>query len=151
MAARLLLVLTVIFGLIGIGHAQEPKGPDLKDLQGTWTVTAFRLAGKEFADEVIAKVTVVIEGDSFTVLVGNQPFSRATLKLDAAKKPAHIDLLCTEGPYKGQTHKGIIQLDKGVLMLCHSAEPATFGERPTAFSSTGENRRELAILEKMKK
>jgi uncharacterized protein (TIGR03067 family) len=73
---------------------------DLEKLQGTWQVEKLiGKGGKEVPAENAKKIRFVIEGDSLKRLVnGVDRKDPATIKVDASKNPAQIDLTSGNAP-----------------------------------------------------
>src|SRR5438045_3672572 len=72
---------------------------DLKKLQGTWKLV--EVDGKAVGGEE-AKARLVIEGKRLTMFVDKTKITEGDFKLDASKKPKHIDV----APEKGGATKG---------------------------------------------
>jgi uncharacterized protein (TIGR03067 family) len=107
--------------------AAEPKsGTD-----GTWRPTSTELGGQKLPDEVQAAITLVIEGETYTLLLGPQP-DKGTLKFDTAAMPMAMDIVGTDGPNKGRTILAIYELDGDTLRICYDL---TGKARPTKFES----------------
>jgi uncharacterized protein (TIGR03067 family) len=135
-----MLATTLVISLsVGLG---VDKG--LEALQGTWRVEKLTARGKEVPPEKAKAITFVIERDAVKRLVnGVDRKDPATLKVDASKKPAQIDLVpAKEGD---PTMLGIYELDGDTLRWCFSAKkrPAKF-EAPTGGDAT------LLILKRVK-
>src|SRR5690242_12093673 len=73
---------------------------DQKKLQGTWELTSVAFGGKEIPGGTKdKKVSVIFAGDKLTFKEGDKA-EEGTYKIDATKKPKHIDLT------KGKDGKG---------------------------------------------
>src|SRR5262249_40068612 len=59
--------------------------------------------------------------------------SSSRFKLDASRKPKEIDLTNLDGKHKGETTRGLYELDGDVLKFSHGAQPGA--ERPKALES----------------
>lgn len=113
----------------------------LKELEGTYTVTALEKAGKPAPKEVTDAVKISIKGDAFVLSFGSEE-KKAKIKVDGSKTPGTIDITPTDGPEKDKTFPGIYKLEKGEVTLVFVEK----GDRPKEFKSEGE-----AMLVKMKK
>jgi uncharacterized protein (TIGR03067 family) len=122
----------------GVILAQE-KG--LKDLEGTYKVTAMEKAGKTAPKELTDTVKVAFKGSELTIKIGDED-KKAKIKVDASKTPNTIDIQPTDGPEKGKTFPGIYKLDKGDLTIAFTEK----GDRPKEFKVEGD-----VVMLKMKK
>jgi uncharacterized protein (TIGR03067 family) len=126
--------------LVGVTLADEKA---LKELEGTYAVTALEKGGKPAPKEVSDDLKVTIKGDEFVLKIGPDE-KKAKIKVDPAKTPATIDITPVDGPEKGKTFPGIYKLDKGELTLVFTEGDKP--ERPKELKSDGE-----AMLMKLKK
>ena len=117
------VVLALGFAGLGRGDDAAPKG-----LDGAYKALALVRDGKDAPAEVVAATTMKVAGDELTITVKDKIFP-AKIKLDAAKKPAHVDVSPSDGPDKGRTFPGIYKIEKGELVLSF----AETGDRPTEF------------------
>ena len=83
------------------------------------------------------------------MVYGKPETNVATIKMDATKKPAHIDLKMDDGPNKGKTLLGIITIDGETIKLCVN-EPDD-KKRPTEFKTSKDDRYVFLTLKKTKK
>ncbi|QEG26074.1 hypothetical protein GobsT_08090 [Gemmata obscuriglobus] len=107
--------------------AADEKG--LKELEGTYKVTAAEKGGKAAPKELTDTATVTIKGDELVMAFGPDDKKVAKVKLGAADKLATIDLVPNDGPEKGKTFPGIYKLEKGELTLVFTEK----GDRPKLF------------------
>jgi len=122
-------------------------GEDFKKLEGAWEVTeliiggtkvpAKDIAGMKFVfareknkDDAVDKLTIV-PAAADTGVVEKHSF---TIKINAAKKPAEVNLTALDGEFKGTTSPGIYEINGDVLRWCQSDDPKT-AERPKTFNS----------------
>jgi uncharacterized protein (TIGR03067 family) len=119
--------------LIGAdGPKKDDAGKDIEGLQGTWAMTSLVMSGEAVPEGNSLAGKLVVEGDRYTVSVAGQ-VTPSTFKLDPSRRPRQIDFVPTSGPQKGQTLKGIYELDGNTYRLCRGLRPED--ERPTGFSS----------------
>jgi uncharacterized protein (TIGR03067 family) len=104
---------------------------DAPKTTGTWIPTSAELGGNKFPDEVLKSIKLVIDGDKYTVTVG-EVTDKGTAKVDSKAKPMSIDILGTDGPNKGKTILGIFELTGDTLKVCYDLSGKA---RPTAFES----------------
>src|ERR1700732_2816891 len=88
-------------------RGQEKPATDLDRLQGTWVPSSAVFDGTEAPAELLKERLWVIAGNQLSELNKERRESRATLALDAAKKPAALDVTYTEGAAKGQSGRAI--------------------------------------------
>jgi uncharacterized protein (TIGR03067 family) len=134
------LVLALTLSRAGADDKKDvPK--ELAPLQGTWTVVSVSFGGMPVPKDKQPDQQFKIEGDKLTVTEKGKDES-GTVKVDAKKDPATIDLTSA----KGEKMMGIYKIDKdGKLTLCVSfakdARPKSFDDKDSM----------LLVLEKKKK
>src|SRR6266478_1364521 len=101
MKPQMLLVLGLAL-LVGAAYADDKdKKNDLNKLKGAWKATSVEAGGMALPDELLDKITFTITGDKYTFKSpddnGVETVEEGTLKLDAAKKPAQMDINITKG------------------------------------------------------
>jgi uncharacterized protein (TIGR03067 family) len=140
---RSLTIFAVAVGLLALtGGATADEKADkqaLKDLEGTYALVSLEAPGLKFTEEQLKKVPeadrrVVIKGEQITVSFGGKD-DTATIKLDAAQKPAHITITATKDG-KTEVNYGIYKFENGVLTLC-STEKGEAKDRPKEFKFDG--------------
>jgi len=104
---------------------------DLDQLQGTWTVKSMKIEGQAMAEEMLGEARIDIAGNRFTS-TGMGAVYEGTLELDAAHKPARIDMKFDSGPEKGNINLGIYELKGDSWKLCLATSG---GVRPTKFAA----------------
>jgi uncharacterized protein (TIGR03067 family) len=103
--------------------------PEIKSLQGSWTVVAVEVEGQPM--EGMA-AQVVVKGDRFTT-TGMGAAYEGRVTVDAAQRPKHFTLEFTEGPEKGNTNPGIYELEGDIWRICLNTRG---GPRPAEFTTT---------------
>jgi uncharacterized protein (TIGR03067 family) len=122
---------------VGVGllfDANEPTrdvGDERGRLQGFWTMDSVVIDGMAVAREYAQKGRLEVEGDRYAVTLGVTAGS--TFQLDSTKRPPQIDFTFTDGPQKGQTVRGIYEIDGETYRLCRGLRPEV--ERPGQFDS----------------
>lgn len=121
-------------GLVAIAFvaSQGSMAEDAKsDLEGTWDLVSVERDGKELKPQQDTKM--VTTGNKFVVKVGDKVIVAGTTKLDTSKKPKALDVTYTEGPDKGNTFKGIYEVDGDTAKFCRAGTPEQ--DRPTGFKT----------------
>jgi len=129
----------MVVAFTGIVLADEKA---LKELEGTYTVTALEKGGKPAPKEIMESLKINIKGENFSITIGPDE-KKAKIKVDASKTPHTIDIMPSDGPEKGMTFPGIYKVEKGELTIVFQ-EKGT--DRPKEFKSEGEG-----MLMKLKK
>src|SRR5262249_49561968 len=115
------------------GKAGKNAGEDvLKKIQGIWKFVSQEVEGKPRTKEELAKQTITVEGDKWTVRRDGKVIQAGMHKFDPDKKPAQVDAAVTEGEGKGFTMLGIYELKGDALKVCFDPKGK---ERPTDFTS----------------
>jgi uncharacterized protein (TIGR03067 family) len=129
MLVKTCLMLTLLFSLplaAGSDGAQDGSA-----LEGTWLPSTAELAGKQFPDEVLKTLKLVVKGDRYTVTAGEE-VDQGTVKLNPAAKPKQVDITGTEGPNKGKTILAIYERAADTLRVCYDLSGKS---RPTEFKT----------------
>jgi uncharacterized protein (TIGR03067 family) len=146
---RLLASLALSLALVATlgARAAEEKDP-AKALQGEWTITDWRQGGATVPLAELSTIRWAVDGTRYAFALGDSR-EEGTVKVDAAKKPATIDLAIADGESKGQEQLGIYKFDGDAIVICFG-RPGT-KDRPTEFSSTRANRQILMTIKRAKK
>jgi uncharacterized protein (TIGR03067 family) len=126
------LALTPLLCFVPLKPTEKAGEGDARRIQGVWKIVKMEINGADVAlpaDE--GRFTVTIGAD--TITTGAPTDNVIDYKLGADQKPPTIDFTPRSGPLKGQTHKGIYELDGDTLRLCNRVNPKE--ERPAAMSS----------------
>ncbi|HEV8059948.1 MAG TPA: TIGR03067 domain-containing protein [Gemmataceae bacterium] len=119
----------------GKAPADDPKAPKPDTvLEGTWTLVNLEWEGRKISDEDLVNGTMTIKANKYVFkMQKNENDEEGTLKIDAGKKPATIDLDILTGRSKGKKQVGIYELDGTSLRFCFS-DPGEM-ERPKEFKA----------------
>lgn len=128
----------MVAAFAGVVFAQDKA---VKELEGTYKVTALEKGGKPAPKELADSLKVTIKGEEFLIKVGDEE-KKAKFKVDSTKTPNTIDITPSEGPEKGKTFPGILKIEKGEVTVVFTEK----GDRPKEFKSEGD-----VMLLKMKK
>jgi uncharacterized protein (TIGR03067 family) len=129
MSMRVCIPLLALF-LAGVAWSQGLES-EIKSLAGTWTPTSGELGGQPFPEAVLKATKLVVDGNKYTVTVGDQ-VDRGVVKIDATKKPKTMDITGEDGPNKGKTFLCIYELNGDTLKVCYDLSGKA---RPEEFKS----------------
>jgi uncharacterized protein (TIGR03067 family) len=136
------------------GAAELPAGDarrrareaELGRFQGTWKFVSIEAEGDRAFQDDLVSITVVIQGDRFTLSNG-PTITRGVLTVDPAARPKTMDVVFSEGPQRGTTAQGIYELDGDLLKLCNGPPDK---KRPTRFASKLGSGLTLQVLKRAK-
>ena len=136
-----------VFGLLVFASAGAlADDKDLKALDGTWIPQSGELGGSKFPDEILKKIELVTKDGKYTVTADKQ-VDKGSIKIDAAKKPKHMDIVGGEGPNKGKTFPAIYEIDGDILKICYDLSGK---ERPKEFKTASGTMTLLIVYKKAK-
>jgi uncharacterized protein (TIGR03067 family) len=144
MRSHILMVLTVSL-LIGADAAEDAAKKELAKLQGTWKIVSVERAGKE--KEQPKDSVSVLTGNKFATKSGDKVVRAGTLKVDPTQTPKATDVTYTAGPDKGQTLRGIYELDGDTWRICYSGPG---DERPKGFPEQAGKAHLILVLKRAK-
>jgi len=128
---------------------QDSPKKDSDRIQGTWRVVALETDGKQSPPEIVARLKFVFQEDTLTITIGEPGFTNFIYKLNSVIKPAGFDLTPADGPYKGQTQKGIYSFDgEDRLKICFAI--ATADKSPNEFTAKAKSGQAMYSLERVK-
>lgn len=141
-----LLTLLAAGGLVSMGISQEDARKEAERLQGVWQRVSGEVDGKAVPADELAKTTLTIRGDQYTLQMGTQT-RKGTLRVNPATKPRSLELISAEGPNKGKSLLGIYELDGDTFRYCVAAPGK---ERPASFTSTPGSGQGLYVNKRVK-
>jgi uncharacterized protein (TIGR03067 family) len=104
---------------------------DVDKLQGSWTIVTLEMDGAEMPAGAPGGSKIVVKGDKFNTISMGATYD-GTIALDPTKRPKSLDLKFTAGPEKGNTSRGIYELDGDNWKICLTVTSKT---RPSAFAT----------------
>ena len=109
-------------------------------------------AGADFVGsaDLVKQITVIIDGDKFTVKLDTDAIATGTIKLDPAKKPKHIDVTFLEGGQQGQTELGIYELTADSFKVCFLIGDDAAKKRPASFEADKDGTN-MMVMQRQKK
>jgi uncharacterized protein (TIGR03067 family) len=128
----------------GGDHAANGGGDDMREIQGTWQVTAAQQNGETLTGENVTNTIVIVTGSSYRTLGGNR-VDRGTFTLDPSKNPKQMDI---KSGTSGETLQAIYEVGPDHMRVCYAMEGA---DRPTEFATSSGNGPILLLDYKRKK
>jgi uncharacterized protein (TIGR03067 family) len=127
------LALTPLLCLVPLKPSEKPKPKDAvaAPIQGVWVIESYELDGTRYPLSVDgAELRLTIEADALKASANNV---ESDYTLGADQKPRTIDVTPREGKHKGQTTRGVYEIDGDTLRLCCPLDPSA--ERPRRLTS----------------
>src|SRR5215217_1304272 len=90
---------------------------DLEAMQGAWSMVSFELNGEAVPEEQVKAGRLVVKGDKYAPTLGGRT-TAFTIVLEPSTAPRAIDLTPDDGPARGQTLRGIYNLDRDMFTVC---------------------------------
>jgi uncharacterized protein (TIGR03067 family) len=142
-------LLVLAAGLVAAADApkDDTAKKDLKNLEGTWTLSSGVDDGKKVPEKTLSSAKLVIAGDRHTVTVGEQTY-KGTHKLGSAGGHKTIDITDTEGPFAGKTVLGIYELEGDNFKISY-APPGQ--DRPKDFTAKAGSGQHAHVWKREKK
>ena len=138
--------LICLFVTSGMAPADDPKDskPEMV-LEGEWTLTSLEVDGRKISPEILMDATMTVKGGKYTYKMEEND-EEGTLKIDASKKPATINLDISSGKGQGKKQLGIYEIDGAMWKLCVSE--AGLEKRPTEFNAKKDSKQLLFVFKK---
>ena len=116
--------------VLALAASEDAAQDELAKFQGNWEMSSMTFEGNDAGAG--AKARRVFKGEKSTLFLGAENRGVQSIKVDASKNPAQIDLKHEDGPLAGETIKGIYKFDGGILTLAYRGLGK---ERPADFTS----------------
>jgi uncharacterized protein (TIGR03067 family) len=100
------------------GWDQSAAEKEMAHLAGTWSFASVEVNGAKQPPVPFATNKMIISKDGIYIVVQGPRITYGTIKVDPSKSPGHYEPTVTSGPVKGQTFKGIYELDGDTLKTC---------------------------------
>jgi uncharacterized protein (TIGR03067 family) len=101
-------------------------------MDGTWTCISATVNGNPLPGDTVKLLRMTLAGDRYKTEKGSQVLFESTYRVDPAAVPPQIDIVGTEGDFKGKVAQGIYQLAGDTMTMCYTMPGKP---RPTAFES----------------
>ena len=125
------LVCAVLLGAFLASVAAQQNKRD-EGLQGTWACLSASVDGKPLAEETVKLLRLTLTNNRYKTEKGAEVLFDSEYILETSQSPAHIDIVGTEGAFKGRSARGICSLAGDTLKICYTMPGKA---RPTAFAS----------------
>jgi uncharacterized protein (TIGR03067 family) len=112
---------------------QEKAKKDLERMQGTWTMQALEVNGKDVAAEKLQDTILIIKGDEYRTKVKDKEPLGFRLKLDPSKDPKAVDMIQIQPDGVEKVIKGIYTFENDTFKVCRGLTPEQ--ERPNQFAT----------------
>jgi uncharacterized protein (TIGR03067 family) len=112
-------------------NAGDKKKQDAPKLEGVWTGVTGISDGKKVPDDIVSKLTLTIKEGKYNVTFMDKEVETGSYKVDASKKPAHLDLTIAKGKDEGKVQPGIVMIE-GDMMTVALGKAGT-KDRPKKF------------------
>jgi len=117
---------------------------EFAELAGTWVHARIEVGGNVIEDDNLASAEMELSSGKYTFRMGELT-AKGTVRFDASKKPAQIDLTEVEGRNVGRTLLGIVESTADGWRLAADMEGAS---RPGTFTSDGGSSHILATYKR---
>lgn len=120
---------------------------ELKALEGTWTIDAAMLAGRDHLDDFKGMKLILAKND-FTIEFAENS-DKGTFTINAEKSPKWIDIKTgAKGPFFGRMLPGLYKMEGEKLILCVDSDGKV---RPEKFEAPAKSRIMLLTYQREKK
>lgn len=126
--AGMLTLASVALGAL----AAEPSEADREAMQGTWTIQAFTVDGKDIPANTLATWRRIVAGKHVIWKQGEEILVEMDMEFDPTQKPMTLDSTVASGDSKGQKVLAIYEWTDDLLRVCFALPDKP---RPTEFSS----------------
>jgi uncharacterized protein (TIGR03067 family) len=126
----MMVIVLAIYSAASIGRGAE--GVNAKSLEGSWVCVSVESGGERKPDEVARQLRLTLTAERYKTELGEQVLFDSTYTIDESKSPAEIDIVGTDGEFKGRAALGLVKLEGDVLTMCY-VMPG--GARPSGFES----------------
>lgn len=133
-----LFLLAILASAAASVGAQAPS-PALAPLQGRWVVTGAEHNAKPL--DAIKGGVMTIKGDAFEIRTASGNMLKGTLRLDASKKPGHMDLLHAGG----DRWEAVYEMTADGFRMNY-VEAGGKDARPAAFTTSEKTEESLVVL-----
>jgi uncharacterized protein (TIGR03067 family) len=117
------------------------------ELTGTWKPVEVELGGVKLPEAAFSAWRLDLAKGTYALKGAESP-DNGTIKVDATKKPATMDVTGTDGPNKGKTFPCIYELKGDTLKICYDLSGK---QRPSEFKTEKGTKLYLVTYQREKK
>jgi uncharacterized protein (TIGR03067 family) len=128
LACALAAAVTMARGDGVAGQANE-KG---KAMEGTWACVSATVDGNPLPQDTVKQLRLTLTSNRYKTEKGSQVLFDSDYTVDLSQNPPQINIVGTEGDFKGKKAQGIYLLAGGELKICYTMPGKP---RPTSFES----------------
>jgi uncharacterized protein (TIGR03067 family) len=142
------LSIFVLTAIVWGAGSSVPGAEDVKTKpwEGVWTAISVENNGERLPAEKAKNLRLTLTADRYKTQMGDQILFDSNYTVDTTKNPAHIDIVGTEGEFKGKVALGLIKVDGDMLTMCY-VMPG--GERPGGLTSPPGSRVTLLVMQRI--
>ena len=144
----LLLLMWLFNSAVLAQDKDEAARKELSKLQGEWKLTSGEASGLAMPPNVVNAFSMVVKDNQYEFR-NSLEVEKGSLLLNPTSKPTQIDIIITEGSFKGQKQIGIYELGDKKVKFCITQPGET--KRPEKFVSSAENECMIFVFEQVKK
>jgi len=141
-------IIAVIVATTAFAAEKEINASLASRVIGTWSCAAAKINGKSLPDTTTKKLRLTMTDTRYKTERNGEVLFDSTYHLDVTKKPAHINMVGTEGDLAGKEAQGIIAVEGDTLKICYTMPGKP---RPASFESATNSEAYLIVWEREKK
>ncbi len=133
MATKSLLFCALLSLALAQPANEERAKKDLERMQGTWTMQALEVNGKDVGAKRIQDTFLIVKKDDYRTKVKDQEQPGFRLVLDPSKEPKAVDMIKAMPGGTEEVYKGIYIFENDTLKICRGLTAGK--ERPNQFAT----------------
>jgi uncharacterized protein (TIGR03067 family) len=112
---------------------EEKAKKDLGRMQGSWTMQALEINGKDVPIDKLQGTVLTIKGEEYRTKIKDKELFGFRIKLDPSKDPKALDMIQKQPDGSEQVIKGIYVFENDVFKMCRGLKAEQ--ERPNQFAT----------------
>jgi uncharacterized protein (TIGR03067 family) len=133
MIAKSLWLAPLVCVLLAQPANDDKAKKDLDKMQGTWTMQALEVDGKDLPADKLGDTQLIVKADDYHTRVKGKDLAGFRIKLDPSKDPKEIDMIKKEADGTETVFKGIYVFENGVFKMCRGLNADQ--RRPNQFAT----------------